>query len=241
MEKERKKISLATYVVSLIIMVAIIIVLAVMLVNENKNEDFIEDTVKSVGEQEDNGNKKISNTKYIEMTENNYDSDFRIQSVINNNDGTYTIRGSIYRELDLPNISEDDYNKLLNGETIEIFGIEFKARKKENIEEYGEKYIPLEYVDDVTLGDMYIDYSSENKKYELHYYTEIAYYENTGTCMEITLDENTKITGMRECTLKEFYTEDYSTDYKNIERFPLFNDEFIFENGKCVEINISGY
>lgn len=202
-----------------------------------------------------------SSTKYIEMTEAMYKKystspySFRIQEMIDNKNGTITIKGRVYKEIELLSITKEQYNNLVNGKTINLLGYQMKVNKDEDPDNGGYDLLIT------STGDkwmkFYVEKNSDGSG-KLHWYTESEMYQGTpfqegetgrfagtDTYMQITLDENLNCKwGSESKTLKKEYNDRKSNGTLNIKdendtMLTLANDEFVFKNGKCTSIIFS--
>ena len=89
----------------------------------------------------EDGNNLGTNAKsieYIEMTEAKYKEystspySFRIQEMVQNDNRTITIKGRVYKEIELLSITKEQYNDLINGKTIDLLGYQMKVNKDEH-------------------------------------------------------------------------------------------------------------
>ena len=208
-----------------------------------------------------NTSNNASSSKYIEMTEANYKKyntspySFRIKEMIDNNNGTITIKGRVYKEIDLLSITKEQYDNLVNGKTINLLGYQMKANKDEDPDNGGYDMLIT------STGDkwmkFYVEKNSDGSG-KLHWYTESEMYDGTpfqegetgrfigtDTYMQITLDKSLQCKwGNDSKTLQKEYNDRKSNGTLNIKdeddtMLPLANDEFIFKNGQCTSIIFS--
>lgn len=197
--------------------------------------------------------------QYIEMTEANYKkyntlpNYFRIQEMINNENGTITIRGRVYQETEPLKITKEQYEELLEGKVIDLLGYQMKANKEEP-DNGGYDMLITSTTEDKWMK-FYVETNIDGSG-KLHYYTEDEMYmgtpfqkdetgrfTGTNTYLQITLDDNLKCeSGNGSTTLKDecnTFNGTFNIDNDDI-KLPYLNDEFNFENGKCVSIKFSG-
>ncbi len=212
----------------------------------------------------EDGNNLGTNAKsieYIEMTEAKYKEystspySFRIQEMVQNDNGTITIKGRVYKEIELLSITKEQYNDLINGKTIDLLGYQMKVNKDEDSDNGG--YDLLITSTGNKWMKFYVEKNSDGSG-KLHWYTEREMYEGTsfqegetgrfvGTdiYMQITLDENLKCKwGNESKTLQQEYFNRKSNGTLNIKEkddtvLPFANDEFIFQKGNCTSIIFS--
>jgi len=251
---EEKKNSKTTILVILLILSTIAIIIMTFLLYKLNNEKTIEtekvvnlnNKITSLENTIDNLNEKIedvssiinTSVKYIEMTEEKYKKyssgkyRFEIQDMISNNDETVTIKGRVFELIELPTITKEQYQNLLDKKTIDVLGYQMKVNQDEDSSGHD---LLIE-----STGDwmkFYIDKNSDGTG-TLSDYTETALYEGTDIYMQIIVDENiTTKSGLGNISLKEYLkTWTGNIELKDEEMLPGFNDEFIFENGKCTSI-----
>ena len=212
----------------------------------------------------EDGNNLGTNAKsieYIEMTEAKYKEystspySFRIQEMVQNDNRTITIKGRVYKEIELLSITKEQYNDLINGKTIDLLGYQMKVNKDEDSDNGG--YDLLITSTGNKWMKFYVEKNSDGSG-KLHWYTEREMYEGTsfqegetgrfvGTdiYMQITLDENLKCKwGNESKTLQQEYFNRKSNGTLNIKEkddtvLPFANDEFIFQKGNCTSIIFS--
>ena len=212
----------------------------------------------------EDGNNLGTNAKsieYIEMTEAKYKEystspySFRIQEMVQNDNRTITIKGRVYKEIELLSITKKQYNDLINGKTIDLLGYQMKVNKDEDSDNGG--YDLLITSTGNKWMKFYVEKNSDGSG-KLHWYTEREMYEGTsfqegetgrfvGTdiYMQITLDENLKCKwGNESRTLQQEYFNRKSNGTLNIKEkddtvLPFANDEFIFQKGNCTSIIFS--
>ncbi len=282
-EKKTVKISLST--VLLIISVIIIVVMAYFLfkLNNEKTTETgnvsdadtkisnLENTLNSLDEKTNNNSNNVNNSdnstsnnnnvNYIEMTEENYKKyntspySYRIQDMIQNKDGTITIKGRVYKETDFLSITKEQYQDLVNNKTVDILGYNMKVNKEEDpdnggydllITSTGDKWMKF-YVEKNSDGTGKLIYYTEMEMYVGTPFEpgEIGRYIGTDTYIQITLNEELKCTwGKSTITLKQEYdsrkeNNTLHTTNSHDTVFPLLNDEFVFKNGKCTSIVFS--
>lgn len=265
MKEEQNKLILPILITITII---IIIIIAIILISNKNKEDITNIVNNTLPENENNAtteqieiinkndniedfeqNANISkNNKYIDMTEENYkkyntdEQTFRIQDVVNNNNGTMTIKGRVYKYIKIPRtLTKEQYDSLVNGSALKILGE--KATKIEDDTKAQEAGY-----------DICLKIESKEHKYEMLYYvqknadgtgtlyegSEANIADGTDIYMQITLDENTICqNGRDKTTLKEYFSKGYHIENKNRTRLILKTAEFEFENGKCISIDLS--
>ena len=206
----------------------------------------------------------INNTdsiQYIEMTEANYKkyntlpNYFRIQEMIDNKNGTITIRGRVYQETELLKITKEQYEDLLDGKVIDLLGYQMKVNKDEAPNNGGYDMLITSTIEEKWLK-FYVERNTDGSG-KLHYYTEEEMYRatpfkedetgrfiGTNTYLQITLDDKLKCeSGNVSSTLREEFNKSnglFNINKNDDIKLPYLNDEFYFENGKCVSIRFSG-
>ena len=222
-------------------------------INSNKDVDKNSSTDTTIN--------NTNSTQYIEMTEENYKkyntlpNYFRIQEMIDNKNGTITIRGRVFQETELLKITREQYGDLLEGKVIDLLGYQMKVNKDEDPNNGGYDMLITSTIEEKWLK-FYLEKNTDGSG-KLHYYTEEEMYRQTpfkedetgrfigtNTYLQITLDDNLKCeSGNASTTLREEFNK--SNGILNINKnddikLPYLNDEFNFENGKCVSIRFSG-
>lgn len=204
----------------------------------NNENEFISDLDKPTNNTEKN---------YIELTEENYnkyvldtaDQTFIIQDAINNGNGSFTIRGRVYKYIEIPNtITQDQYQALLNGKALNILGE--RVVKSSNDAEAHEAGYDMELViqsQKYNLPMVYYVKRNDDGSGRLYKGSEAELAEGTDIYMQITLSANLPcIYNDDKMTLMDRYTENYHIEDVDKTRLILDNDRFVFENGQCVEI-----
>lgn len=204
----------------------------------NNENEFISDLDKPTNNTEKN---------YIELTEENYnkyvldtaDQTFIIQDAINNGNGSFTIRGRVYKYIEIPNtITQDQYQALLNGKALNILGE--RVVKSSNDAEAHEAGYDMELViqsQKYNLPMVYYVKRNGDGSGRLYKGSEAELAEGTDIYMQITLSANLPcIYNDDKMTLMDRYTGNYHIEDVDKTRLILDNDRFVFENGQCVEI-----
>ena len=227
-EKKKLKISFLTFFLILSILIIIVMAYFIYKINNTSNNS--------------------NSSKYIEMTEANYKKyntspySFRIQELIDNNNGTITINGRVYKEIELPSITKEQYDTLVNGKTINLLGYQMKVNKDEDPNNGG--YDMLITSTGAKWMKFYVKKNNDGSG-KLYWYTEIEMYVGTDKYMQITLDKSLQCKRDNDSkTLQQEYNDRKSNGTLNINdeddtMFPLANDEFIFKNGQCTSIIFS--
>lgn len=199
---------------------------------------------------------------YIEMTESKYNEyntkpySFRIQGMEANNNGTITLKGRVFKQIEFLSLTKEQYNDLVNGEIIDLLGYQLKVDMEEDPDNGGYDLL-ITSTDDRWLK-FYVEKNSDGSG-KLHWYTESEMYIGTpfqkgetgrfvGTDIyaKIDIDENINCEyGYGSKTLRNIYDERKSDgllniEYKNDTIFPILNDELIFEDGICTSVIFSG-
>lgn len=244
---DRKRISIGLPTLFLII---VIIIFAIKGCNwyKNKMQNQIENIIKNeqdiktldvVNELE---NKNIIEEKitYIEMTEENYKKynsngyQFKISDMITNTDNTVTIKGRVYKLKELPTLSKEQFQDLINGKTITVMDYEMEMNGSEDADNY-----------DLVIGSttedwlkFYVD-KNDDETGKLIWYSEIGIYEGTDVYMQLIVD-NSILTesGFGKISLKQ-YLENWQgelQELKETEILPSYNTEFVFQDEKCKSI-----
>lgn len=216
--------------------------------NDNKNLQLrietLEDIVGKLNDEElkipdvEEGEEK----EYIEMTEENYNKynsngyRFEILDMVSNDDDTVTISGVVYKLKELPTLSEDEYNELLDGKKVTVMGYEM-----EKIEEDTAGHDLVIGTSDETYIRFYVSENDDGTG-KLYDYTEAALYELTDIYMEIIVDKDIDTeSGFGNISLEEYLKGWFGTGEaaKEIEMIPGYNTEFIFEDGECTLIKFT--
>lgn len=256
-EKKSIKISLSTFL--LIIAIIVIIIMAYFLyklnhepeaeeiAGSNNDVSSSESTINNSNEENNvatSPNSEVNSINYIEMTEENYKKynnnqyQFKISEMINNNDNTVTIKGRVYKIVDLPTITKEQYQDLLNNKTITLMGYELKVSENEKDEDgtYGGYDLLLE-----STGDFWMKYyvtKNSDGTGTLSDYTESSLYESTDIYMQLTINGDIPTESIEgDMTLKE-YLKVWNGDFTLNDGYQFLsaNDEFVFENGNCTSI-----
>ena len=234
MEKNQNlKIKLLTFF--LIISVIIIILMGYSLLKLNNTRPTVENINKS-------------EINYIEMTEENYNKyntngyQFVIVDMQENNNNTITIQGRVYKEKELPILTQSQYEDLINNKTVNILGYEMKLTDNADFKDEDNTYAGHDlYIESVNNElSFYVD-KNNDKTANLFYPSEFSLFDGTDIYMQITLDSDTPTTsGLGNISLGE-YIKNYIPyfELKDTVHLNLYNDEFIFENGKCTEIQFT--
>lgn len=208
----------------------------------NNNSDGL---VSILTEQQVNEKRKmLDSIEYIDMTEENYKKYnnengkyiFKLLDMTSNGNGTVTIKGRVYKNIDLPILTKEQYNDLLNGKNVNLMGHEMKKNLDEELEGHD---LLIEMANE---GDpffkFYVDRNNDGTG-KLYDYCEIGIYEGTNIYMKLQVDENIETeSGLGKFQLK-YYLQNWGGMYlyDEYEEFnPLYNDEFIFEDGVCKKI-----
>lgn len=203
-------------------------------------QTLIEDnkTTKSV---EDNKLNQDNTSKYQELTEDiasnlkrttgdisqkDGDQYFVAQEIVNNNDGTYTIRGRIYEYIYLSNtaLSEEQYQELLVSKKIVLFDNEY------TLGEFYDYYPGYGLKDANGVGFAV----SSNSNHILFQHNDEGFYKGTDKYYEVKVDDNVEIELVDfepKSSIKEYKTE----DLEYINNGEIY--DFIFSNEKVSKIN----
>lgn len=188
-----------------------------------------------------------SEKEYIELTEENYnkydantaDQMFIIQDAIKNGNGTTTIKGRVYKFIEIPNtITQEQYQTLLNGGTLNILGE--KVVKNSNDEEAKEAGYDIELTIESKKYDIPMIYyvkRNDDGSGALYEGSEAKLAEGTDIYMQITLSDDTYcLYHDKDMTLGDRYKENYHIDDVDKTRLTLEKDEFMFDAGECSAI-----
>ena len=206
--------------------------------NSDKTKDFIETNTSNKKEKE-----------YIELTESNYKEYsknnyvFIIQDTIRNKDKTITLKGRVYKKIEMPDmLTKEQVDAISNGNALRILGEKVVRLENDNARNYGY---------DMTL----IVESTKESKYKMIYYvkknndgtaklsngSEAFIADGTDIYMEITLKEKMICGyGTKRLELGQIYEKDYHIDDQ--ERIRHINEDvanFYFSHGVCVSIDFS--
>ena len=123
-----------------------------------------------------NNNSNNSSSKYVEMTEENYKkyntlpNYFRIQEMIDNEDGTITIRGRVFKETELLKITKEQYIELVDGKVIDLLGYQMKINNDEDSDN-GDYDMLITSISEEKWMKFYVEKNIYGSG-KLHYYTE---------------------------------------------------------------------
>jgi hypothetical protein len=210
--------------------------------------DTISNTINSTSVNASNSSVNVSNTSnsssngkgYIELNEanfnkyNNENYSFDILSISKNNDGTYTISGRVYEEVELPTLSKDEYQQLKNGNKVNIFGIEF-VKSADDVTDFGEYDFSISSNSDQILNsvDFFVMQNSDGTA-SLYYGSEYKFVKTTNIYMSATVNKT---------VFDEEYSE-YSSDEKSSsDNYTIIvNDTYDieFQNGKISSFKWTG-
>ena len=122
-----------------------------------------------------NNNSNNSSSKYVEMTEENYKkyntlpNYFRIQEMIDNEDGTITIRGRVFKETELLKITKEQYIELVDGKVIDLLGYQMKINNDEDSDN-GDYDMLITSISEEKWMKFYVEKNIYGSG-KLHYYT----------------------------------------------------------------------
>ena len=254
---EGKKISLATYVISLIIMLAIIGVLVFLLLNgKEKNKDNTSNYSQKIETQVTNQNTSknetiVNNTNTVKEADvkNSIekqdstaiikeldDDEYLFVTDIAKKGDDYELKGSIYK---ICMLSENELQKIINQGNYNINGITYKIKtaQYEGLPEI--KYIFVDNNDNATGFEVRIN----NGQYYLYNGEFNPLYKLTDTKTSITVDKKTTVenkgktytleNALKDENLKEVMINDIKNEFI-IGGGPLY--KFEFKNGKCSKI-----
>lgn len=175
-EKKLTKVNLLT--IFLFLAIIVIIVMAGYIISDKTNSDKVSD----------DKNNNYSSSQYLDITkELNEDELFKITKVIDNNDGTFTLRGKLYRPYI---ISESELNDILNNGTLEYNNEKFIIKKGEKKGTYD--LCPEQYKDVVWYTFEPIEGS---KNYKLVSHSEYPdQWKETEDYRKLTISNSTKCT-----------------------------------------------
>lgn len=237
----------------IILVIAIISIMGMLVYKLNNDKKLNNEEISNLNNQIQTLEKTIENmkneelepeveNKYSEMTEEDYkkynsgEYQFKISNMILNGDGTATIEGRAYKEKELPVITKEQYQELLNGNTVEVIGVTMKVSDVDEGELEGHSMLIASVSEEYYL-ELYLD-ENEDGTGTLEYYGEIKEYVGTDIYMKITLDENIQTeSGRGNITLKEYLKEWVGSGEMPDElQLSDYNTEIVFENGKVVKI-----
>lgn len=184
---------------------------------------------------------------YIEMTEEKYKAynndkyHFAIQSdTASNKDGTVTIKGRVFKIVELGSITKQQYEDLENGKTLTISGYKMTKAK------YSGKHDLLLSNNSEDQMYFYVDKNTDGTG-NLSY-ADFIDAEATDIYMKITVDENIPCKYIdtndkkKEISLKRILEEKWSfyEDDKDTKLYTLSLDDWqlIFKDGKCIGLDI---
>ncbi len=257
--KNKKKNMLPLLIIILFI---VIIILLIILINMKKDEDNDPngDLVSIIDENDSktqnfidvDSNDDNIEKNYMKMTYKLYNDSinnnctFRIQDVVHNKDGTITIKGRMYKYIELPTLlSKNEYKALANGKSLNILG--------EKVTKVDDESIAKE-----AQYDMALKIESKKYEYEMIYYlnknddgtaslfngVDASIGEGTDTYLEITIAGDFKcFLQDKEILLKDYYKEDIHIADKNRTRLIHENQEFVLneQDNTLEKIVFSGF
>lgn len=148
---------------------------------ENSKSDKKEKTSKSDSEDKD--------INYIEFNEKNYKkySPSSIDSITNNNDGTYTIISRVYEEVELPDLSKEEVDILNSGKSIDFLSWNLKKSTTET-EESDDVFV----IESTVKNDWMKFYVEQNEDgtAKVNVYTQILIVKPTHTYLKAVVDES---------------------------------------------------
>ena len=191
---------------------------------------------------------KNENADYIEMTEeiykkyNNEGYSYILKEIVDNSDGTVTLKSRVYKKEQLPVITSEQYQNLLDGKIVRLYDMNFKKTDHENT---NENSIVIAGKKD-NSGDSEADFivnRNTDGTFSLEYEGEpreaTGYYTRTNIIMQITLDRNTEVEwGGGPNKILDYY-KDKEFKEETDEKYTFIYEatpEFIFENGKCIKL-----
>lgn len=211
--------------------------------NDNESQQFIDSDDKE-GENKEKEYQELNAMTYY--TNNKDNKTFRIQDVIHNQDGTITIRGRVYKYVDLPTtLSAKEYQALIDGKSLNILGE--KVTKIENDEKAQEaKYEMALKIETKEYDYDIVYYVNKNDDGTANLYngSDSSIAEGTNVYLE------KKLNGDFECylfdekvALKDYFKKDVHIADKNKTRLFYQNDEFIIEkeDNYFVRLVLSGF
>ena len=212
------------------------------IISLNNQVQILEETIENLKNENSKELETENEIEYIEMTEENYKQyntngyRFEIAMMKVVGDGTATVSGRVYKEKELPTITAEEYQTLLNGNTVQVMGVEMKATVFEKAELAGHDML-IEAVSKESALTYYVTKNTDGTG-KLAYYGPDISCIGTDIYLELIVDENVPTeSGLGNITLKE-YLQGWSGDGKMPDEvdLPDYNEEIVFENGKCVKI-----
>ena len=211
--------------------------------NNNKTQNYID-----MDNQDDNNIQKNYQKMTYKLYNDNIKNDctFRIQDLVHNKDGTITIKGRMYKYIELPTLlSEKEYKALVSGKSLNILGEKVTKIDDENIAQEAQY-------------DMALKIESKKYDYKMIYYlnknedgtaslfngVDASIGEGTDVYLEITVDGGLKCSlDDKEILLKDYYKQDIHIADKNRTRLIHENDQFILneKTDKLEKIVFSGF
>ena len=168
--------------------------------------------------------KKITESIFNDMLENQY---FVIQNVMKNTDDTITLNGRIYEDVELTEISSNEYNALKASGNIILFGEKFI------LDEY-EDFVPG-YI--LKNSNGYGFYVTEN--YKLIDFNNTNFVKGTDNYYTITIKENVElinnISGVKEKVSETSFVISKNYNFINID----YIYDFEFNNGEVSKIRLN--
>jgi len=204
--------------------------------NQNNNIKY-EEIVAKYDNEDDNWIKNGKGTKVAFSGEIDDAAGLSITSINNNSDGTYTIKGVLYKQYEF---TEAERKELEEKGTVTIYGEKFEK----SMDDYGNSVLRRK-----AKKEEYPEFhASEDGKY-LYRNTQwgACYRIIKGKHMQITLDGDTLVLGRSEMEMEEGTGTTVAELYNTMVKYSEFDDEsgtkedvrlfnFVFKNNKCIEL-----
>ena len=257
---KNKKINILPVLIILFAIMIIIILIVLYNLKKNNTNDPNGDLISIIDEKNNKTQNFIDADNNDDNKEKNYqkmtyklyndniknDCTFRIQDLVHNKDGTITIKGRMYKYIELPTLlSEKEYKALVSGKSLNILGEKVTKIDDENIAQEAQY-------------DMALKIESKKYDYKMIYYlnknedgtaslfngVDASIGEGTDVYLEITVDGGLKCSlDDKEILLKDYYKQDIHIADKNRTRLIHENDEFVLneQNDTLEKIVFSGF
>lgn len=249
-EKKSIKVSLSTVFLILAIIAIIVMACYIYLDKTNSNKEIAELEANAVNMQNtindlqgkinsisntinsdkvsDDKNNNSSSNQYLDITkELNENELFKVTKAIDNNDGTFTLMGKLYRPYI---ISESELNEILNNGTLEHNNTKLIIKNGEKQGTYD--LCPEQYKDAVWYTLELIENSKNYKMVSNTEYPEV--WKETEDYRQLKTSNSTK------CTYSVDSYEELTDTVENVFGKNLYFGgyfNFSFKNNKCVSIN----
>lgn len=217
----------------------------ITIINEDNNENTLYiDTENNVAKNNQKVYQDLNGKNYQENNKDN--KTFRIQDVIHNSDGTITLKGRVYKYLELPSyLSAEEYKALLEGKSINILGEKATMIQDETKADEAGYDIAIK-VESKKYNYNFYYYATEDEEAgiaELYNGSDSFIAEGTDIYLQITLNGDFECSYFGEkIALKDYYKNDVHIADVDKTRLLHRNDEFIIndEDGSILYLVVTG-